>query len=263
MLVHSVRLNERYSVETIVEEPGSDLWYWNTFKESKEGAEWNIGPTHSYIATVCDIDNKQEEPKNWLRTKFVDIKNATRLDIEVIYTLRYCHSINLGPFCRTSFSLYSYHTNDKLDPAPDPTRVKFHKDAVITPKTLHHASYSLTTDTFNGSVITKANGIYLALLDQGTCSTIRKVVVRYHYCSERSTTLVKFPRTVAPANDVNLTKQEGECTHPNSLQTDKKKLFDLWLSNGEWNITSNSACLCNSGYELTNGSSDSWAYVKV
>ena len=189
-------------------------------------------------------------------TEFIDIKNAARLDIEVTYTLSINPCVNVGPFYRTNFSLYCHHTD--YNDYPDPTRLNFHKETVITPKT-PPAPGKPTTETFYGSIATKAKGIFLALLDQGACLKISKFVVRYRFCSETAATkLVRFSRTVAPANDIDLTKQEGECTDPNSITKNSKKLFGVCLSNGEWNITDNSACLCNYGYELTNGSSDSF-----
>ena len=214
--------------------------------------QWNHPSTQSPVYVVCDIDDTIKEPKNWLMSKFINIKNATRLDIEVTYIFHNCPSSNVGPFCRTNFSLYSYHTDYKFYPKPTP--LNFHKETVITPKTLP-APGEHATNIFYGSVLTKAKGIYLALLDQGACLTIRKFVVRYRFCSETvPSKMVRFSRTVAPANDSNLTKQEGECADPNSITKNNKKLFGVCLSNGEWNITDNSACLCNYGFELTNGS---------
>ena len=220
--------------------------------------QWNHPSTASPFYTVCDIGGNIEEPKSWLLTELINIKNAKRLEIEVTYTLRNC-PLNVGPFCRTNFSLYSYHTDNKLvTPLTSSIFLKFEKESVITPKTLP-APDKRTTQTFYGSVVTKEKKIYLALLDQGACLTIKRVVVKYRYCADSGAILVKFPRTVAPANDINLTKQEGECTDPNSLKRSNGKLFGLCLSNGEWNITDDSACFCNNGYELTNGSSDSLA----
>ena len=215
--------------------------------------QWSHPSLQSQSYTVCDIANKKEEPKSWLITEFINIKDATRLDVEVTYIFRNCPLANVGPFCRTNFSLYSYHTDYKLNPDPKP--LNFHKETVITPKTLS-ALRERATNIFYGSVLTKAKGIYLALLDQGACLAIGKFVVRYRFCSETVpfNETVRFSRTVAPANDSNLTKQEGECADPNSITKNNKKLFGVCLSNGEWNITDNLACLCNYGYELTNGS---------
>ena len=214
--------------------------------------QWDRPTRVSSYFSVCDIANTIEEPKNWLITKFINIKNAVRLDVEVTYILFNYSLTDVGPFCRTNFSLYSYHTDYKLNPDPKP--LNFHKETVITPKTLSTLR-ERATNIFYGSVLTKAKGIYLALLDQGACLAIRKFVVRYRFCSETvPSKMVRFSRTVAPANDSNLTKQEGECADPNSITKNNKKLFGVCLSNGEWNITDNLACLCNYGYELTNGS---------
>ena len=220
--------------------------------------QWSHPSTASLTYKVCDINNQDQEPKNWLITDYINIKDATRLDIVVIYSLRNCPTADVGPFCRTNFTLYSYHMDHILDSVPDPVRVKYHKETVINPETLH-ASGQFTTDTFYGSIVTKAKGIYLALLDQGACLTISKFVVRYRFCSETVVApFVRFPRTVAPPNDFNLIKQEEECGDPNSRNVNNRKSIGVCLSNGEWNITA-SVCLCDYAYELTNGSSDSFA----
>jgi len=125
----------------------------------------------------------------------------------------------------------------------------FRKEAVITPESLPPQG-KIKTDVFYGSVVTRARGIYLAFLDQGACITLTKVVISYRYCPEIGSTLMTFPRTVAPANDSNLTEQEGKCADVNSVN--KIKLSGLCLSNGEWNIEDDLACLCIAGYELVN-----------
>lgn len=150
-------------------------------------------------------------------------------------------------FCKTFFTLYAYHTDKKEPLPPDPTKGMFQKEAVITASVGQNSRY-----IFRGSVVTKAQGIYMAFLDQGVCVTMQKVVISYRFCSERGSTLVRFPRTVAPANDSGLIEQAGECTDKNSVN--KVKLSGVCLSNGEWNISNDLKCLCKAGYELINGS---------
>ena len=190
------------------------------------------------------------EPRNWLRTDFINVKNANRLDIEIHYSLLNCPKDDTSQFCKTYLTLYSYNTNTK-EPVPDPTNGVFKKEAVIAPKRLP-AQGSTKAEIFSGSVVTTASGIYLAFFDQGVCVTLTKVVISYRYCPKIGSTLVTFPRTVAPANDSDLTEQEGKCTDVNSVN--KIKLSSVCLSNGEWNITGDLKCLCNPGYELANGS---------
>ena len=74
----------------------------------------NVSPYYS----VCDASNKYEVPENWLITDFINITDATRLDIEVTYTLLNCPPADVGPFCGTNFSLYSYHIDFKYNPDP-------------------------------------------------------------------------------------------------------------------------------------------------
>ena len=126
----------------------------------------------------------------------------------------------------------------------------FQKELFISPETLPPVGQRLTV-TSNGSVVTKAKGIYLAFLDQGACLTMNKVVISYRYCAEGVSTLVKFQRTVAPATDVNQTNQAGECTDVNSISNGK--LLGVCLSSGEWNITDDLMCLCREGYEFVIG----------
>jgi len=190
------------------------------------------------------------EPNNWLRTDFIDVKNAKRLDIEIHYSLRNCPKVDTSQFCKTYLTLYSYHAK-AASPVPDPTKGMFQKEAVITPKSLPPQGNS-KTDVFRGSVVTRGQGIYLAFLDQGVCISLTKFIISYRFCPKIGSTLVTFPKTVAPANNSDLTEQEGECTDVNSVN--KVKLATVCLSDGKWNITDNLACLCKEGYELINKS---------
>ncbi len=199
---------------------------------------------------VCDIsDGITREPNNWLQTDFIDVRNAKRLDIEVHYSLTNCPTTATSRNCKTYLTLYSYHT-DIRKPVPNPTKGVFKKETVLTPPALPKPG-ELVKDIFRGSLGTKAKGIYLAFLDQGACVTMTKVVISYKYCPETGSTLVTFPRTVAPANDSDLMEHIGKCADVNSINKDK--ISSVCLSNGEWNITDDVVCLCKAGYELVNG----------
>ena len=100
---------------------------------------------------VCEISNGiTRKPNNWLQTDFIDVKNATRLDIEVSYRLLICPK-DTSLYCKTYLTLYCYHTDSK-DPIPDATKVVFQKEAVITPPTL--PSTGIVQDVFHASVVT-------------------------------------------------------------------------------------------------------------
>ncbi|XP_078374592.1 ephrin type-A receptor 4-like isoform X1 [Oculina patagonica] len=236
--------------EILVNEPLDEgLWHWN-IKTYSQGAGWIHPSTVKERYKVCDISDRiTKEPKNWLQTDFIDVRNATRLDIEVHYSLLNCPTNVSSQYCKTYLTLYSYHADTK-NSIPDPTKGVFQKETVITPPTLPKPG-ELVQDIFRGSVVTKAKGIYLAFLDKGVCMTLTKVVISYRYCTETGITLVTFPRTVAPANDSYLIEQIGKCTDVNSIN--KVKLSGVCLSNGKWNITDDLVCLCKAGYQLVNG----------
>ena len=168
------------------------------------------------------------------------------------YSFRNCPLPEVAyPNCKTYLSLYVFHTDAPRLPVPDPTKGVYHLADRITPETLPKPN-ELKYFTYHGKVVTKARGIYLAFLDQGVCVSLTKFTMSYNYCSESGSVLVRFQRTVAPANDSQLVEQVGECTDSHSVN--KQKLSGVCLSSGEWNITEGLECVCKTGYELVNGS---------
>ena len=129
--------------------------------------------------------------------------------------------------------------------------VTYQKVEKIVPTVLPGAEQSKEYD-YDGKIITKKGGVYLAFLDQGACISLSSVIVSYNYCSEIGRVLVRFSRADAPVNDSYLEEQTGRCTDVNSVN--KVKLSGVCLSSGEWNITDVIKCLCKPGYELDNGS---------
>ena len=195
----------------------------------------------------------ETEPSNWLRSDFIDVTGIKVLHIEVDYQLRNCPA-DVGPYCKTYIGLYAFHTNITNVHHLDPNKGMFSKEDKIQPKTLPSPG-NLRKYTYQGRLATQANGIYLAFLDKGACIALSKVVITYRRsCPEKvmGSALVKFPRTVAPANYSELTEQLGECTDVNSISTGK--LLGVCLGSGEWNISDNARCVCKAGYELVNAS---------
>ena len=205
---------------------------------------------------VCDV-SATHEPTNWLRSDFIDVKDAKLLNIELRYNLRNCPTkeAGAGPYCKTYFTLYVLHVDDKVSSAhvPEPYKVAYEEVNTIKPTVLPKPDTLVKDLVHYATVATKkAGGVYLAFKDQGSCVALTQVIVSYNYCSEMGSVLVKFSRTVAPVNDSHLVEQEGKCTDPNSVN--KVKLSGVCLSSGKWNVTDGIECLCKRGYELVNES---------
>ncbi|KXJ16090.1 Ephrin type-A receptor 3 [Exaiptasia diaphana] len=104
----------------------------------------------------------------------------------------------------------------------------------------------------NATIKAKMDGFYLALLDQGVCLTLYSIKVVYYVCPERGKylDLIKFPKTISPAEDiVGSQSQEvhGSCSDPNAKN--KTELLGVCTTKGVWKVNRDVRCLCKPGHE--------------
>ena len=91
------------------------------------------------------------------------------------------------------------------------------------------------------------NGLYLAVVDRGSCTAVTRISVFYYICPEQTVNLVHYPETVAPPfTNPQDRKATGVC-----IKSASQASADLILEckiRGEWeqNIA---MCSCNPGYE--------------
>ena len=174
------------------------------------------------------------------------------LNVELKYRLLGCPTTLKRSVCNHKLSIYVLHVEKEsvgVDLNPLDAKVKYEKVETIVPIFLP-APKEINEYDYDGKIITKKGGVYLAFLDQGACVSLSSVIVTYNYCSEIQSVLVQFSRAAAPGNDSYLQEQTGRCTDVNSVN--KVKLSGVCLSSGEWNITDGIKCLCKPGYELVN-----------
>ncbi|CAH3174399.1 unnamed protein product [Porites evermanni] len=229
------------------------LWSWHTTRMSNGGAGWNLAPSQRAYS-VCDITIKSQ-PTNWLRSDFIDVKDAKMLNVELKYNLLGCPT-SKSSVCNHELSIYVLHVEKELvgvDLNPLTAKETYQKVETIVPKVLPPPK-ELKEYDYDSKIITEKGGVYLAFLDRGACVSLSRVIVSYNYCSEIGSVLVRFSRTAAPVNDSYLEEQTGRCTDVNSIN--KVKLSGVCLSSGEWNITDGIKCLCKPGYQLVNGSDE-------
>ena len=193
---------------------------------------------------VCDIT---ANPENWLRSSFIQVKGAKRLEITMAYIMKGCGShANKG--CKTYFALYVHHSDTKL-PNPDPLQERYDFVENIVPEGTPLSPSVAKPFLYHGAIVTKAQGLYIAVKDEGACMSITNITVVYNYCPEKGRNLVIFSKTSAPLNDTHLVREIGNCSDKNSVS--QEALVGICLSSGEWNISKNAKCLCQKGYELT------------
>lgn len=235
--------------EILVIEPPSNLQV-STWQASKEkgsgGGGWTMPTPFSRTFEVCDI---KANPQNWLRSSFIQLKDAKRLEITMAYKMKGCPS-QAKDSCKTYIGLYVQHSDGELVDS-DPLKVKYDFVENIVAEGSPLSPDVQTPFTYHGEIVTKAQGLYIAIKDEGACIQITNITVGYNYCPEKGRNLVMFPRTIAPLNDTNLVMKIGNCSDKNAVS--QETLVGVCLSSGEWNISKNAKCLCPKGYELTDG----------
>ena len=91
-------------------------------------------------------------------------------------------------------------------------------------------------------------GMYLALIDEGTCVHINRLVVSYTVCPAQNHSLIIYPQTVAPTiNNIADKLVPASCTEGASLTEATSLVCSI---GGLWGEVSSTVCQCDSGYQL-------------
>ena len=95
-------------------------------------------------------------------------------------------------------------------------------------------------------------GMYLALIDEGTCAVITRLVVSYTVCPAQTVNLTSFPQTVAPSGN-NMTHAyklvSASCVKGASLTWPIVSL--VCNVGGIWGTPQADVCQCDAGYQMT------------
>ena len=199
---------------------------------------------------TCDISlNGHPQPNNWLRSKPIGIHSGVKaVDITIEYLTRNCssYSDNGGKYCKEYFGLYVHQSEQSTEPDPLTNNATYDKIA----KTVPSALGSRVSQTFGVNV--KGKYIVLAFHDQGSCTVLYSVTVKYYFCPETVHVrgLVHLPRTMAPANN-------SEPVVSNCIKNAVNEQGILRVncqSDGVWNISSlQGNCICKIDMENAGG----------
>ena len=190
---------------------------------------------------ACDVGLTQSHPKpnSWLISNQIAVEEANRIDITVKYLIVECSSFNNngGRYCVNGFDLYLNQSDYAITDQgkyPDPLKntaayeniTRFGNFTSDRQKTLETIQVSITGKYF-----------ILAFHYYGGCTVLYSVKVTYNVCPDEtlSKSLVSLPRTVAPANDSESIRVQGNCNKdtvpvPGSLYVHCE-------TNGEWNAS--------------------------
>ena len=199
---------------------------------------------------TCDISlNGHPQPNNWLRSKPIGIHSGVKeVDITIEYLTHNCssYSDNGGKYCKEYFDLYVRQSEQPEEPNPLKNDATYDKIARTAPSALGIR----VSQTFRANV--KRKYIVLAFHDQGSCTVLYSVAVKYYFCPETVHVggLVNLPRTMAPANSSE--PVVSGCTK-NAVHQQGVLRVNC-QSDGVWNMSSlNGRCICMEDMENTRG----------
>ena len=170
----------------------------------------------------------------------------TAVYITIEYQTFNCSLRNGGKYCKEYFDLYVHQSGQSTQPDPLTNSASYDKIARTAPSALGIR----VSQTF--SVNVKEKYIVLAFHDQGSCSVLFSVAVKYYFCPETVHVggLVNLPRTIAPAN--NSKPVVSNCT--TNAAHEQGVLRVNCQSDGVWNISSlKGNCICKEDMENVGG----------
>ncbi|KAM8808889.1 ephrin type-A receptor 5 isoform 5-T5 [Eudromia elegans] len=208
----------------------------------------NYAPIHTY--QVCKV--MEQNQNNWLLTSWISNEGASRIFIELKFTLRDCNSLpgGLGT-CKETFNMYYFESDDE-----DGRNIKENQyikidtiaaDESFTELDLGDRVMKLNTEVRDVGPLTK-KGFYLAFQDVGACIALVSVRVYYKKCPSVIRNLALFPDTITGADSSQLLEVSGICIN-HSVTDEPPKMH--CSAEGEW-LVPIGKCLCKAGYEEKN-----------
>ncbi|XP_053317672.1 ephrin type-A receptor 5 [Spea bombifrons] len=208
----------------------------------------NYAPIHTY--QVCKV--MEQSQNNWLLTSWISNEGASRIFIELKFTLRDCNSLpgGLGT-CKETFNVYYFESNEK-----DGRNIRENQyikidtiaaDESFTELDLGDRVMKLNTEVRDVGPLTK-KGFYLAFQDVGACIALVSVRVYYKKCPSVVRNLALFPDTITGADSSQLLEVSGMCVN-NSVTDEAPKMH--CSAEGEW-LVPIGKCMCQEGYEEKN-----------
>ncbi|XP_076721294.2 ephrin type-A receptor 5 isoform X8 [Callospermophilus lateralis] len=209
----------------------------------------NYAPIHTY--QVCKV--MEQNQNNWLLTSWISNEGASRIFIELKFTLRDCNSLpgGLGT-CKETFNMYYFESDDENGRnIKENQYIKIDTiaaDESFTELDLGDRVMKLNTEVRDVGPLSK-KGFYLAFQDVGACIALVSVRVYYKKCPSVIRHLAVFPDTITGADSSQLLEVSGSCVN-HSVTDEPPKMH--CSAEGEW-LVPIGKCMCKEGYEEKNG----------
>ncbi|XP_022243643.1 ephrin type-A receptor 4-like isoform X1 [Limulus polyphemus] len=214
-------------------------WVEESFTNFEQGINWR-----SFV--VCDV--AYSNVNNWLWTPFVERRDASRIYIEIKFSMRDCNLFpGMALSCKETFSLL-YYEFDAATKEPPPWEPESYKlvDRIAADEGRFTSTSEVIINTEVRSIPVTKKGVYFAFRDQGACLSIIAIKVYYMTCPNITLNLAFFPDSPTGREVTEIVEVEGQCVI-NSEVVDPPKL--LCKGDGNWTLPSG-GCKCKAGYEF-------------
>ncbi|XP_051908086.1 ephrin type-A receptor 7 isoform X2 [Hippocampus zosterae] len=214
--------------------------------EEISGLDESYTPIRTY--QVCRV--MEPNQNNWLRTNWIEKRNAQRIFVELKFTLRDCNSLpGMVGTCKETFNLYYQETDSEVGRSMQETQyVKIDTiaaDESFTQGDLGERKMKLNTEVRIIGPLSR-QGFYLAFQDVGACIALVSVKVYYKKCWSIIENLTIFPDTVTGSEFSSLVEVEGICVNNAEEEADNSPKMHC-SAEGEW-LVPIGKCICKAGF---------------
>ncbi|XP_076320575.1 ephrin type-A receptor 4-like isoform X2 [Tachypleus tridentatus] len=216
-------------------------WVEESFTNFEQGINWR-----SFV--VCDV--AYSNVNNWLWTPFVERREASRIYIEIKFSMRDCNLFpGMALSCKETFSLlyYEFDAATKEPPPWEPDSYKL-VDRIAADEGRFTSTSEVIINTEVRSVPVTKKGVYFAFRDQGACLSLLAIKVYYVICPSIKVNFAFFPDSPTGREVTEILEVKGQC-EPNSEIVEQPKM--LCKGDGNWTLPSG-GCKCKAGYEPMN-----------
>nr|XP_039250605.1 ephrin type-A receptor 5-like [Styela clava] len=193
---------------------------------------------------VCQVS--RQENNNWIRSPFIDIRGAQRINIEIEFSIAKCDwpGVDLD-YCRQTFNLFYYESHRDVASSTFPPWQE--KPYIKIDTVAANSNDEINKKIFSIGPLKSTGGIYVAAQDQGACMSLISLRVYYYYCVETTRSLATFERTMTGKKTSSLVTVPGTCV-ANAESVGGYAPKHYCGSTGEWQIITGN-CRCMAGYQ--------------
>ncbi|XP_064598883.1 ephrin type-A receptor 4-like isoform X2 [Liolophura sinensis] len=202
------------------------------------------------IYTSCYVT--QTNVNNWLRTPFIDRKDANRLYIDIRFSMRKCirhKDPQRLQQCKETFVLYYYEAESDFANAMMPTwdPETYFKMDVIAADYLYEDENDIRINVETKSIPITRQGVYFAIQDTGACISLISIKVYYITCPNITQNYALFLETPTGPDLTSVVQKQGQCV---ANAAEEKRPTYLCKGGGTWALL-DGGCKCMPGYQAT------------